>query len=139
MTQAIVFHSEKSAVFEAREGSVFQSYYIPEALVFAEPYCVRLVTALPKPYRKVFIYADFIGPQIVDKIKKPFLGCSGSENSWRLLRSNYLPQTGFFEICSCDGTRLLTVNSCVLVIELAPLSWLNGTPLCHHSGIPTQP
>lgn len=130
-TQTIVVNARDSAHVQVDvNGDLLVSYHIPRALQFTEPHFARLLWLQPHPKIPVFVYADFLKPQIVNDGYAPFLGTSGSTaiSSWIPLASNYLSSFGFFRLAHINKAKTWTEDkNFTIVVELASQAWVNGT------------
>lgn len=126
MTTTIVVQSSESRQVSKIEKGRRISYHLSSDKKFSEPHFARIVW-VKGPSNPCIFFADFVKPQEINGELKPFLGTSSSSDLWVPLASDYIRNFGFLEVFRSDGKALAIITQFTIVIEIAPLSWINGT------------
>ena len=113
-------------VEEKKVSTLAFSYNLVDPLKFTEPHCARLLW-LGGSKNPCLLFADFVERQNVNGSFEPFLAstAAGAKTGWVPLASNQIPQIGYYKLRRAN-LAALGAGTYTVVVEIAPLSWING-------------
>ena len=126
----IVLDTEHATYFESRADKEYiWKYHLPADIKLREPHSVRLILTTPKPATNLFILADFLPLQVVDKKYLPYLGSTVSYavNPWIPLDRDTIPADGRIRIIAPEGKVPKAPSRLTIALQLTPTSSLHGT------------